>query len=662
MTTSTIPESMQRGATPTQAWAPSEAEMQTILAGGRLRSLWRMLTGFRWIYLVAVVSVGLAALARTGAYYLLRYFVDDVLGQEGMLGLAPWVALGFIGLALLQGGFTFLSGRMAARTSEGLALRLRNFLYDHIQRLPFAYHDTMQTGELLQRATSDVDAVRRLFAEQVIGIGRISLLFLVNFTALLTLNVRLALYSVVVIPLVLLLSLYFFKKIGEAYQAYQEQEARLSSRLQENLTGVRVVKAFARQDYERMKFEQENRQKFLRGRRLITMHSTYWPVTDILCGMQTLAGLYLGALLAIDGVITPGTYLAYAGLVVQIIWPIRNLGRLVAQMSTGFVSFERLSQIIRVAREPLDEGSYAPPEGVQGDIRFEDVSFVYRQEGQEQKSEAGTSPGTALEPVPVLQGIDFHAAPGQVVGILGGTGSGKTTLVNLLPRFYDYTGGRILLDGVELREYPRGYLRQQIGIVQQEPFLFSRTIRENITYGVGRAVSDGEVEAAARAAAIHQVIQGFPQGYDTLVGERGVTLSGGQKQRLTIARALLKDPRILILDDATSSVDTETDATIRAALKRLMAGRTTFIIAHRIQSVMEADLILVLDHGRIVQRGAHRDLVTQPGIYREIYELQARIEEELEQEIGQAESQEGRATAVSDAPDAPDVAMERVKE
>ena len=657
MNKSPIPEPIERGAPLTQAWAPTETEMQTILAGGRLRSLWRMLTGFRWIYLIAVVSVGLAALARTGTYYLLRYFVDDVLRQEGMLGLVPWVALGFIGLALLQGGLTFLSGRMAARTSEGLALRLRNFLYDHIQRLPFAYHDTMQTGELLQRATSDVDAVRRLFAEQVIGIGRITLLFLVNFVALLTLNVRLALYSVVVIPLVLLLSLYFFKKIGEAYQAYQEQEARLSTRLQENLTGVRVVKAFARQDYERQKFEQENREKFLRGRRLITMHGTYWPVTDILCGMQTLAGYYIGALMAINGTITPGTYLAYVGLVVQIIWPIRNLGRLVAQMSTGFVSFERLSQIIRVAREPLDQGRYAPPDGVRGDIRFEDVSFVYRRE--DGSGQNGTEPGApAEEPeaIPVLQGISFHAAPGQVVGILGSTGSGKTTLVNLLPRFYDYTGGRILLDGVELREYPRGYLRQQIGIVQQEPFLFSRTIRENITYGVGREVSDEEVEAAARAAAIHEVILGFPQGYDTLVGERGVTLSGGQKQRLTIARALLKDPRILILDDATSSVDTETDAAIRAALKGLMANRTTFIIAHRIQSVMDADLILVLDHGRIVQRGTHQELIAQPGIYREVYELQARIEEELEQEIDQAIHREKRGAVASGE------SLERVKE
>jgi ATP-binding cassette subfamily B protein len=239
----------------------------------------------------------------------------------------------------------------------------------------------------------------------------------------------------------------------------------------------------------------------------------------------------------------------------------------------------------------------------------------------------------------VLKGISFRSEPGQAVALLGSTGSGKTSLVNLLPRFYEYTGGSLTLDGVELREYPRHYLRQQIGIVEQEPFLFSRTIRENITYGVGREVSDEEVQAAARMAAIHDVVMSFPDGYNTLVGEKGITLSGGQKQRVAIARTLLKDPRILILDDATSSVDTETEGEIRQALERLMEGRTTFIIAHRIQSVMNADLILVLDQGRIVQRGTHEELMAQEGIYRRIYDLQARIEDELEQELADQTSE-----------------------
>ena len=394
----------------------------------------------------------------------------------------------------------------------------------------------------------------------------------------------------------------------------------LSTTLQENLTGVRVVKAFARQEYERDKFEGDNWEKFLRGRRLLVMHSLFWPVSDILCGFQMLGGYVLGALMAIEGTITVGTYLAYVGMVIWLIWPMRNLGRLIVQMSTGLVSFGRVEKVISEDREPLLEGAYAPPENVEGDLIFQDVGFRYDKESS------------------ALEEISFRCRPGQIVALLGPTGSGKTTLVNLLPRFYEYTSGSLTLDGVELHDYPRRFLRQQIGIVEQEPFLFSRTIRENITYGVGRHVSDTEVESAARAAAIHDTIQTFPDGYDTLVGEKGVTLSGGQKQRVAIARTLLRDPAILILDDSTSSVDTETESEIRAALERLMVGRTTFVIAHRIQSLMNADLILVLDQGRIVQRGKHEDLMAEEGIYRRIYDMQARIEIELEKELAGAET------------------------
>jgi ATP-binding cassette subfamily B protein len=271
--------------------------------------------------------------------------------------------------------------------------------------------------------------------------------------------------------------------------------------------------------------------------------------------------------------------------------------------------------IIREDREPLDEGDYRPEGNLRGDIRFENVGFEYE-------------PGSQ-----VLENINFSVASGQVIALLGSTGSGKTTLVNLLPRFYEYTQGCIELDGVDLNRFPRRYLREQIGIVEQEPFLFSRSIRENVTYGVGREVPQAEIEAAARAAAIHDVIMTFPEGYDTLVGEKGVTLSGGQKQRVAIARTLLKNPRLLILDDSTSSVDTETEAVIREALQTLMKNRTTFIIAHRIQSIMDADLVLVMDNGRIIQRGSHAELVNQEGMYRKIYEIQTRIENELEKEI-----------------------------
>jgi ATP-binding cassette, subfamily B, bacterial len=383
---------------------------------------------------------------------------------------------------------------------------------------------------------------------------------------------------------------------------------------------VRVVRAFARQEYEEAKFEADNIEKYHRGRRLVLMHAIYWPSTDLLVGAQLLVGYFVAAIMTINGAITLGTYLAYLGILGWLLWPMRNLGRLIVEATRGMVSYSRVVEIIAVEQEPLDEGTYRPSGPLQGHIRFEDVSFLYDDEKQDPDA-------------PVLNDISFEAEAGQVVALVGGTGSGKTSLVNLLPRFYEYSAGSITVDSVELRDYTRRYLRQNIGIVQQEPFLFSRTIRDNITYGVERKVSDAEIEEATRAAAVHDVIMTFPKGYNTLVGERGVTLSGGQKQRLTLARTFLKDPRILILDDATSSVDTETEAEIREALESLLPGRTTFIIAHRIQTVMNADLILVLENGRITQSGTHDELLAQEGPYRRIYNLQAQIEDELEEEL-----------------------------
>ncbi len=606
--------------------ATSTYDLKNTVTDRRAVGLWRLMTGFHLTYLAATLSVGFAALARTASLLLLGYYVDNVLGRAELSRRLPLVALGFVLLALVQGAFTFSGGRLAARTAEGIALRLRNYLFDHIQRLSFTYHDHTPTGELIQRSTSDVDAVRRFFADQAIEVGRILLLFVVNLTALLFLNWQLALLSVVVVPFVVVTSFLFFRRVTRAYEAYQEQDAVLSTTLQENLTGVRVVKAFARQQYERDKFETDNWEKFLRGRRLLLMHSLFWPVSDILCGFQMLAGFFIGALMTINGTMSIGNYLAYSGLVIWLIWPMRNLGRLIVQMSIGLVSFGRVSRVIEEDKEPLEEGNYVPPDCVRGEIEFENVGFHYD----------GDSP--------VLKDVSFRCEPGQVVALLGSTGSGKTTLVNLLPRFYDYSSGSLTLDGIELKDYPRHTLRQQIGIVEQEPFLFSRSIRENITYGVGRDVSDAEVKAAARAAAIHETILTFPDGYETLVGEKGVTLSGGQKQRVAIARTLLKDPCLLILDDSTSAVDTETEAEIRAALEHLMRGRTTFVIAHRIQSLMDADLILVVDQGQIVQQGKHDELMALEGpggrdIYRRIYDMQARIEVELEQELSRADLQ-----------------------
>lgn len=596
----------------------TEFDLKTTLSHRRIVGLWRMITGYQAKYIGAFLSIGMAAVCQTMFYYLLRYYTDNVLGIPDMSRWLPFIAAGFILLALAQGTFTFMGGRWAAQVSEGSVRRLRDYLYDHIQRLSFAYHDKTPTGELIQRSTSDVDTLRRFYGEESIGLGRIVMLFVVNFTALLTLNVQLALISVVIVPLIILISIFFFKKIGDRYEIFQEQEAKLSTTLQENLAGVRVVRAFARQDYERDKFEVTNRGRYVSGRRLLLLHAVYWPSTDLIVGVQLVIGYAVGATMAINGTITVGTFLAYMGMLTWIMWPIRNIGRLIVQMSMAMVSFDRVSEIIREDREPLDMGTYLPEGRLQGEIVFDDVRFAYS------------------ENLAVLNGISFSCVPGQVVALIGPSGAGKSSLMNLLPRFYEYQGS-ITIDGVELREYPRRVLREQIGIVLQEPFLFSKTLKENIMYGVHREVSDDEVFRAARAAAVHDVIMTFPEGYETIVGEKGVTLSGGQKQRVTLARTLLKDPAILILDDATSSVDTETEATIREALDELIPGRTTFIIAHRVQTVMNADLILVLEKGKIVQCGTHDELIDQEGMYRHIYQLQSQIEEELQEDLALAE-------------------------
>jgi len=592
-----------------------DLNLKETVSKNRLLGLWRLMKGYQGLYIGAILLLAVATIARTGIALVVRRFVDDVIIAGNYGSTLTITILSFIGLALVQGIFTFLSGWLTSKSAENVTRRLRNFLFDHLQRLPYAYHAESQTGDLIARSTSDVDAINRFFSEQAIGIGRILLLFTVNFVTILQLNTRLGLLSVIAVPAIIGISVFFFRKVSKAYEKYQEQEATLSSRLQENLTGVRVVKAFARQGHESYKFDQENWEKFRLGKKLLSIHSLFWPVSDIICGIQMLTSFFLGAISALNGEITVGTYLAFSSMVILIIWPIRGFGRLIVQTSTGMVSYSRVAELLKQDREPLTEGDYQPEGDVEGEIIFNHIYFAYEENN------------------PVLEDINFVCNPGNVIALLGSTGSGKTSLVNLLPRFYDPTQGTITLDGVDITRYPRQYLRSQIGIVEQEPFLFSRSIKDNITYGVHREVSEEEIIQAAKFAAVHDVIEEFPNGYDTMVGERGVTLSGGQKQRVAIARALLKNPRILILDDSTSSVDTETEAQIRAALENLMQDRTTFIIAHRIQSVMNADLILVFDKGKIVQKGTHHELMQASGMYREIFDIQTRIEVELEKEI-----------------------------
>lgn len=615
---------------PDIATTETNFDVKASIAQNRLGGLWQLMRGYRPHYIGAIIALAITALATTGTSLLLRYLVDDVLVDmpENVLTMLMLIAAAYMLLTAVRGGFSFVSGALSSQTAEGLALRLKDYMFDHLQHLNFTYHDKMQTGELIQRSTSDIEAIRRLFAEQLNEIGRILLIFVINFVALLALHWQLALFSVIIVPFVAASSIYFFGKVGEAYEIYQDRDEKLSAKLQENLSGVRVVKAFARQPYEIERFEAHNQAKYTAGLRLLRLHATYWPTTDAMVEIQRGAGYLLGALIVINGgytllginfpAMTVGTFVAYVAIFGWIVGPLRNLGRLIVQISEGLVSYDRLVEVMENEWEDIGKEAAPPVAQIKGNIRFENVSFRY---------DAGP---------PVLHDISFEVAAGQTVALLGSTGSGKTTLMALLTRFYDYTEGSITLEGVPLNTYPRRFLREQIGLVEQEPFLFSRTIRENITYGIHGAVSDEDVFAAARAAAVHDVIMKFPEGYETLVGERGVTLSGGQKQRVALARTLLKNPRILVLDDATSSVDTQTEAEIREALSKMMEQRTSFIIAHRIQSVMTADLVLVMDEGRIVQRGTHETLMREDGIYRRTYDMQARIEDELEQELNYA--------------------------
>ena len=585
----------------------------------KLLSLWHLMHGYHFHYFVSTVFLALAAFARTGMYIFLGNFIDRLMNEKLIGQELTLEALTFGSLIALQALSSFMSSWMANFSAENTTRRLRDYLFDHIQRLSYSYHSESKTGDLLERATSDVDTLRRFFADQAIGVGRIVMIFIISFAAIARMNLRLAFVSIIIIPIVLVVSILFFKRLSKTYEAYQEQGAILTTDLQENLSGIRVVKAFARQEYEIEKFDKENAEKLRLGKKFNWMHALFWPLSDIICSAQNVGSTFYAATMVLNNLMTIGDFISFSGLLGWLIWPIRNLGRLIIDTSRALVSYDRISVVLKAPEEDMTSCTYQPEDSVKGQITFDTVSFAYEKD------------------FTVLDDVSFTCEAGQVVALLGSTGSGKTSLVNLLPRFYDVTSGRILLDGVNLNEYSREFLRSQIGIVEQEPFLFSCSIRDNITYGIHREVTQEEIEEAAREAAIHDVILGFKHGYDTLVGERGVTLSGGQKQRLAIARTLLINPRILILDDSTSSVDMETEVQIRAALDSLMTNRTTFIIAHRIQSIMNADLILVFDKGKIVQMGEHNSLLNQDGIYKDIYDIQARIDSALQEEINSVE-------------------------
>ncbi len=586
-------------------------------------SLFKLLQNYRGLYLLSILSLGLTVVFGTSGFLVIRQVVDQLLKTGPVMNFLLFWTAAYLVLAVLRGVSSYYHGKGKAHCAEKVTQNIRNSLYDHMQRLSFAYHDNSQTGELVQRATSDVDTVRKFFANQIPEVCHVFFQFFINLAILLVLEWRLALFSIIIVPVVGLLSTIFFFRIFDAYEDFQSTEGKLSNRIQENLSGIRVVRSFARQDWEISRFGDINALLLKKGMRLTWWNSLYWPFGHVLCGLQFSFSLLLGGYMTIKGVITPGTFVAFSGLVNALIWPMQELGRTLSEVSKSHVSYQRIREILDEQQEDLESGTVREAHEIRGDFEFRKAGFRYAQGDN------------------VLVDISFSCRSGERIALLGATGSGKTTLVNLIPRFYDYTEGQILLDGRDLHEYNRHTLRKHIGIVQQEPFLFSMTVGENICYSLERNVSREEMEGAARAAAVHDSIMKFPDGYDTMAGEKGVSLSGGQKQRIAIARTLLKNPRILIMDDSTSAVDAETEGQIKEALESLMKNRTTFIIAHRIQTLKQADRILVLDRGRIVQQGTHDELVGTEGFYKDVFTLQTRIEEELQIELQNASKERG---------------------
>lgn len=506
--------------------------------------------------------------------------------------------------AILRGLFAFLQAFWAEKNSQAVAYDLRNDLYAKIQNLSFSYHDKNQTGQLMIRATDDVEKVRLFIGQGLLQLVGAVILLVGTVIILFTSNVSLAWTAMPILPVAIITFIIFASLAQPMFSKVQQKLSYLNTVLQENLAGIKVIKAFTREKEQQAKFQHaadETMDQQIAVSRLFTF---MFPFIFLVANLGQAAILYLGGKQIITGALSLGAWQEFSIYLMYLFFPIMMFGMIVTQMGQAGASAERIFEILDAKSDIVDKpGADKLPE-VKGNVRFENVTFRYFGGGE-----------------PVLSNVSFEGKPGETIALLGATGSGKTTIINLLPRFYDPSEGRITIDGYDLRDVTLDSLRSQIGIVLQETTLFSGTIRENIAFGKPDATLE-EIQNAARAAAAHDFIMTFPDGYDTHVGERGQTLSGGQKQRVAIARALLLNPRILILDDSTSSVDLNTEAQIQSALDTLMKGRTSFVIAQRISTVMSADKIIVLDKGQIVAQGKHADLMEESAIYAEIYNSQ----------------------------------------
>ncbi len=577
------------------------------------------MNGYKWIYLLAMISILISQIFTTISPLIIRTSIDniigdqiivnpiiktivDILGGKDFLRERIWIiGILIVLVAIFRGIFLYFKNTLASKSAENTTKKIRDSLYDHIQRLPYKYHVSSDTGELIQKCTSDVETIRKFLAIQLVEVaGSLFMLFFILYI-MFGINTKMALVSTIVLPITFLFSYVFFKKVKRDFTASDEAEARMTSNLQENLTGVRVVKAFSRQNFEIEKFDKKNKDYQKLTFKLIKNLSSYWALSDFLSMGQVGIVLIFGSYLSFSGELSLGSLIAFVTYVNMLIWPVRQMGRTLTDMGKANVSLIRIGEIFAEEIEVLEEND--DNLDIRGDIEFRNVSFEYEDKRK------------------VLSDINFKIEEGKTLALIGPTGSGKSSLVNLLPRLYEYTEGSILIDGRELNTINKKLIREKIGLVLQEPFLYAKTIKDNIRLQ-DPSLKDTRVYDAARIASIHNDIKSFEEGYETLVGERGVSLSGGQKQRMAIARTIINNSPILIFDDSLSAVDTQTDISIRKALNNRKNKSTAIIISHRISTVSEADLILVLDKGKIIQRGRHRDLILEDGLYKRIYQIQ----------------------------------------
>lgn len=596
-----------------------------------MKKLLKLIKGNIALYIAAIISIAISTFIAMLEPMIIKITIDSIIANNPLNAPEPienlikllggrevlwrnlWIcSLCLVILTTTRGIFLFLRGKLSSQAAENIAKNVREKLYDHIQNLPYGYHVNSESGDLIQRCTSDVDTVRRFFAMQLVDIGRAVFIVASALIMMLSLNKKMTLIAMCIVPLIFLFSYIFFYKIKYNFEKADTQEGVLTSILQENLSGVRVVKAFGRQTFEIEKYEKENKKYRDLNYKLINLLSNYWSISDLLCMVQIGLVLISGIYFANKGEISLGTLVVFNTYEGMLLWPVRQLGRILSDMGKMSVSLGRITNILDTPVEQ-EYGKALKPE-IKGEISFENVSFQYEKDTE------------------IIKDISFNVKKGETIAIVGPTGSGKSSLVHLLLRLYDYNSGSIKIDGIELKDIERKWIRSNIGIVLQEPFLYSRTIKENIKIAKLDA-KDIEIEKAATAAAVHEVITSFERGYDTVVGEKGVTLSGGQRQRVAIARTLIKNMPILIFDDSLSAVDSDTDRIIREELKKQSKDSTTFIISHRISTVMSADKIVVLNHGEIENIGNHEELVKKEGVYKRIWEIQNSLEDFNEEDM-----------------------------